>query len=330
MKKINESKNSKKFNYTVNKIREEIEYAKNVIGNWNVKWDEILSNAYCYDLQFLTEDEVAWLESIYDNRYDLTNGGDEKQKSGAALVRETLIDDNNEEYECEFRKVTWNLFSSKLARILNFYNAGDIEYSQVKRKRKDNDESYDFYTKYNVNDNSLAVRFVKNNEDLNVYYDGSKRIISSDSIILSEDYSGTELTLCNDEDKLIVNIDVLEQIDSKVLISGNEIFVICGDEVVKATRKQDNEDIEIEVDDELIEKVNEKISSLEFGNCSRDELLMIISNMKMRLISAIKSVKNDVPLSGLMRKFDILLSMVNAKSASKEDTTLKKQKKNKK
>lgn len=323
MKKINESKNSKKFNYTISKVHEEMEYAKDVISNWNVKWDEVLSKAYCYDLQFLTEDEIAWLESIYDNRYDLTNGGDEMQKSGAALARETLVDDSNEEYVCEFRKVTWNLINPKLVRMFNFVNDGDIEYSQVKRKRRDDDESYDYYTKYNVNDNSLALRFVKNNDDLNVYYDGSKRVISSDNVVLSENHNGMELLFCNEEDKLIVNIDELEQIDSKVLISSDEVFVICGDEVVKATRKQNSEEVEIEVDDELVEKVTEKLNNLEFANYTRDELLMVVSNMKMRLIMAIKSVKNDVPLSGLMRRFDILQSMINTKCRSSQEVNEK-------
>lgn len=323
MRKINESKNSKKFNYTIDKVHEEMEYAKNIVINWNVKWDEVLSNAYCYDLQFLTEDEIAWLESIYDNRYDLTDGGNEMHRSGAALARETLVDDTNEEYVCEFRKITWSLVNSKSVRVFKFGNNGDIEYSQVKRKRKDNDESYDYYTKYNVNDSSLSVKFVRNNENIDVYYEGSNRVISLDDVVLTEDHRGIKLLFVSGEDSLVVNFDELEQIDSKVLVSGDEIYVICDDEIIKATRKQDNEDIEIEVDDELIEKVNEKLSSLEFGNYTRDELLSIVSNIKARLISAVKSVRNDAPLSGLMRRFDILQSMVNTKGRSFQEVNEK-------
>ena len=330
MKKIHESKNSKKFNATINKVHEEMEFAKNVVVNWNVKWNEVLSNAYCYDLQYLTEDEIAWLESIYENRYDLTNGGDEKKRVGAALARETLVDDNDEEYVCEFRNVTWNLINSKIARIFKFYNTGDIEYSQVKRNRKYNDDSYDYYTKYNVNDNSLAVRFVRSNEDLSVYYEGSKRVISSDGVVLSENHEGMELSFSNGEDKVIVTFDEQNRIDSKVLISGAEVFIICGNEVVKATKKQDEEEIELEITEDLISRVNEKLFELQIGNFNKYELLTLVSNMKMRLMNAIKSVKSDTPLNGLMRRFDILLSMINAKSNTTQivDKKSKSKKKN--
>ncbi len=313
MKKINESKNSKKFNYTIDKVHEEMENAKNSLAHLNVKWDEVLSNAYCYDLQFLTEDEIAWLESIYDNRYDLTNGEDEKQKSGAALLRETLIDDNNEEYICEFRKVTWNLFNSKLARIFNFYNNGDIEYSQVKRKRKDNDESYDYYTKYNVNDNSLAVRFVKNNEDLIALFEGVKRVIESDGIHFMEDGNGCELSVQKGTKKFVVTMDTSNRIDSKVFIDNEDTFVICGDEVISATRKVDDEDFSLEITEELIAEVNEKLKELQVGLYNKYELLTLIESMKVRVINAMKSVRNDVSLVGLGRRLDIAMTMVNAK-----------------
>ena len=330
MKKINESKNSKKFNATINKVHEEMEKAEKNILNWNVNWKETYSEAYCYDLQYLTEDEIAWLESLYDGKYDLTNGGEITSRVGAALERERLFDDNNDEYLCEFRRIEWLVSNNKVGRVFNYGNMGDISYSQIKRNRKDSDESYDYYAKYNVNDNSLAIRFVRCNEDLTALFEGEKRVIESDGIHFMEDSNGCELSVQNGTKNFVVTMDTLNRIDSKILIDNEDTFVICGDEVISATRRVDDEDVSLEITEKLVTEVNEKLKELQIGLYNKYELLTLIASMKARVINAMKAVKNDVPLVGLGRRLDIAMAMVNAKSAPKEDNTLKKQKKNKK
>ena len=153
MKKIHESKNSKKFNATINKVHAEMDSAKKSANNWRVRWKETYSDVYCYDLQFLLEDDIEFLQSRYDGMYDLSRYHDDSKRTGQAIERVTLEDDNGEEYVCEFRKLDWLLSNSKIARGFSFVNTGGITYSQIKRKRTSEDQSYDYYAAYDVNNN---------------------------------------------------------------------------------------------------------------------------------------------------------------------------------
>ena len=60
----------------------------------------------------------------------------------------------------------WLLSNSKLARSFSFVNTGGISYSQIKRKRTSEDQSYDYYAAYDVNNNDISLRFVNSNEDI--------------------------------------------------------------------------------------------------------------------------------------------------------------------
>lgn len=323
MKKIHESKNSKKFNATINQVFEEMQYAENVISNWRVNWEEKYSVAYCYDLQYLTEDEIFLLSSIYDYKYDLSDGGDITRKVGAALARETLTDYDNEEYICEFRKIDWVVTNNKISRMFSFGNLGDISYSQVKSNKKANDESYNYYSTYNVLDNSLGIRFVRENEDMSVLFDGDKRVIESDGICMEENSDGMVVSSENNGMIFTINFDAFNRIDNKVLRDGNDIYIICGNEIISATRIENDEEIELELTEELIEVVTKKISEISIGNLNKYEIQTLIASMKMRLTNAIKSISGDVPLKGLSRRLNIAMSMINAKCAIKEESKKK-------
>ena len=80
--------------------------------------------------------------------YDLSRYYDDSKREGQAIERVTLEDYNGEEYVCEFRKVDWLLSNSKIARAFSFINTGGITYSQIKRKRSEEDQSYDYYAVY--------------------------------------------------------------------------------------------------------------------------------------------------------------------------------------
>lgn len=327
MKKIHESKNSKKFNATINKVHEEMEYAEKVASGWRVNWDETYSQAYCYDLQYLIEDEIAWLESMYEGRYDLTNAGELDSRVGAALARETLVDENDEEYVVEFRKIEWLLRNSKIGRAFNFVNNGDITYSQVKRNRKPNDDIYDYYSKCNVNDTSLNLRFVSNDEELSCIYEGDKRIISYKGVPFVEDTNGIVVNIAGrNNSNLIVNINPMGVVDSKVLSVDNNTYVICNNQVIEATTMVDEEEVSIELTEEIQEYISNYLKE-NFVDISDATILSFIAKAKSELMNAIKAVKNDVPLKGLARRMDILLTMINAKGKVVETTNKKVKKK---
>ena len=166
MNKLHEGKNSKKFNATVNKVHEEMNSARKRVSTWNVNWQEFYSDVYCYDLQFLSTEDILCLEDKYESVYDLSRYKDDSKRFGQAIERVTIEDYYGEEYVCEFRKVDWLLSNGKLARAFEFYNNGSITYSQLKLKREIRDQSYDYYASYNVNDNELGLRIVNNEDDI--------------------------------------------------------------------------------------------------------------------------------------------------------------------
>ena len=314
MRKVHEVKNSKKFNATINKVHEEMSFAEKLLLSRNVSRDNKYLEVYCYDLQFLNDDEILSLENKYGRIYDLTMAKDMTPRKGAALKRITLSDENDEDYICEFIRIDWLVTNNKLGRIFNFGNLGDVAYSQVKKNRKDEDESYDYFAKYDVNNNSLALRIVRLNEDIIVEYSGDRKVIQSDGVLIVEDSKGLEISTVNGSTSFLVSMDSNGRIDSKILISGVDTFVFCGNELVSATRKDNEEEFSLEITPELIDKVNTELLELQIGTLNKYELLTFVSGVKSRLFNAIKSIKNDVPLAGLSKRLDILLSMLYTKN----------------
>ena len=309
MKKIHEKKNSKKFNATIDKVHEEMNSAKRRVASWNLKWKENYSDVYCYDLQFLLEDEVALLESKYDGIYDLSRYWDDSKRKGQAIERVTLEDDNEEEYVCEFRKLDWLLSNSKIARSFSFRNMGEIAYSQMKRKRTDLDQSYDYYATYNVNNNEVSLRFVNSSEDV-CFINSDLRQYSFQNKVIAEDEELITLIENKDEtSRLEIEVDKSGKVVRKHLSLGDYNYVVEGNDVVSAFMG----DIELEIDVEMWVMVNYAINSFDIGNIEDNQLLDYINLIKTKVINAIKGIKGDVPMDGLLRRLDIALSMISTK-----------------
>lgn len=309
MKKIHESKNSKKFNATVNKIHEEMESVQRKASNWNVKWKETYSDVYCYDLQFLLEDEVAYLESRYDCMYDLSRYYDDSKREGQAIERVTLEDDNGEEYTCEFRKVDWLLSNNRVVRSFTFGNKGDIVYSQVRRKRIAGDKAYDYYASYDLNDNDLSLRVVNPDEDIcfinsnlrQYKYENKSMAENEDEIIIIERK--------DEENSLEVKLDRSGKVLRSHLIQGEYQYIVEGNDLVGAFYNG----IELERNLETWIMVTYAIDTYEIGKMNDDQLFDYINSIKSKVINAIKAIKGDVPMDGLIRRLDIALSMISTK-----------------
>ena len=324
MKKIHESKNSKKFNSTVNKIHEEMESVRSNLGGWNLNWKETYSDVYCYDLQFKLEDDISYLESIYDGMYDLQRYYDDSKREGQAIERVTLIDEEDERFVCEFRQLDWLISNSKLARAFTFYNMGGIKYSQVKRKRKDEDQSYDYYAAYDVNNNHLSLR-VKNNADDLCFVNSDVRTYSFDNKTISEDENCISLIENKEENKsLRIELDRAGNVVRKHLMLGDYSYVIEGNDIVAAFLNEDA----LEVNDELYLMLMFAISDFEIGKIADNQLFDYVNDIKVKMINAIKAIKGDVPIDGLKRRLDIALSMISTKRLVQlDDNVVKKTKK---
>lgn len=309
MKKIHESKNSKKFNATINKIREEMESVKRNVSAWNLNWKEIYSDVYCYDLQYLLEEEIAYLESKYDGIYDLSRYHDDSKREGQAIERVTLDDDRGESYICEFRKLEWLLSNSKLARSFNFMNTGAITYSQMKRKRNENDQSYDYYASYDVNNNDLSLRVVNGSDDI-CFINSDVRQYSFANKTIAEDEQCITLTENKDgQSTLEIEVDRAGNVVRKHLTTGDYIYVLEGSDIVAALMG----DIELEIDAEMLVTVNHIINQFEIGEVEDNQVFDYINRIKSKVINAIKGIKGDVPMAGLVRRLDIALSMISTK-----------------
>lgn len=324
MKKIHESKNSKKFNATINKVHEEMESAKKNVGGWNLKWKETYSDVYCYDLQYLLEDEIASLESKYDCIYDLSRYYDDSKREGQAIERVTLEDDRGESYVCEFRKLEWLLSNSKLARCFNFSNTGAITYSQMKRKRNESDQSYDYFAAYDVNNNDLSLRVVNCSDDI-CFINSSVRQYGFENKVILEDERGITLKETSEDQSILeVEVDRAGKVVRKQLVYNDYTYVLEGSDVVAAFMG----DIELEIDAEMWVTVNYIMSQFEIGMLKDNQVFDYINGIKNKVINAIKGIKGDVPLTGLVRRLDIALSMISTKRIIpvEENKELKKRK----
>ena len=297
IKKIHESKNSKKFNATIDKVHAEMESAKKNVGGWNLKWKETYSDVYCYDLQFLLEDDIDLLQSKYDGIYDLSKYWDDSKRNGQAIERVTLEDYDGEEYVCEFRKLDWLLSNNKIARGFSFVNTGEIAYSQIKRKRTDSDQSYDYYVSYNVNDNYVSLRFVNNSEDIS-FINSDLRLYSFGNKVIAEDEEVITLIENRDEhSRLEIEIDRAGNVVRKHLSLGDYNYVMEGNDIVSAYMN----DLELDIDADLWVRVTYALDQFEIGHIKEDKLFDYINGIKTKLINAIKGIKGDVPIIGLLK-----------------------------
>ena len=309
MKKIHESKNSKKFNATIDKVHNEMNSAKTNVSCWNLKWRETYSDVYCYDLQFLLEDDIDFLQSRYDGMYDLSRYYDDSKREGQAIERVTLEDDNGEEYVCEFRKLEWLLSNSKLVRNFSFVNTGSISYSQTKRKRSVEDQSYDYYAAYDVNNNDLSLRFVNSNDDI-AFINSDLRHYSFGNKTIAEDEECITLIENKDENsRLEIEIDRAGNVVRKHLIQGDYNYVVEGNDIVSAFMGE----LELDVDAELWIMVTYAMDQFEIGKIKDSQLFDYVNVIKNKVINAIKGIKGDVPMDGLLRRLDIALSMISTK-----------------
>lgn len=309
MKKIHESKNSKKFNSTINKVHAEMDSARKYLGQWNLKWKETYSDVYCYDLQFKLEDDIAYMESKYEGLYDLERYYDDSKREGQAIERVTLVDEEEEEYVCEFRQLDWLVSNSKLARSFTFHNMGGIKYSQVKRKRTDGDQSYDYYAAYDVNNNHLSLRVKNSDLDL-CFVNSDMRSFSFDNKLITEDEEYISLSETKGDSKsLRIELDRAGNVIRKHLVLGEYSYVIEGNDIVAAFMNEET----LEVNDELYLMLMFAISEFEIGKIKEDQLFDYINEIKEKMINAIKAIKGDVPADALKRRLDIALSMISTK-----------------
>jgi hypothetical protein len=283
--------------------------AKTNVSCWNLKWRETYSDVYCYDLQFLLEDDIDFLQSRYDGMYDLSRYYDDSKREGQAIERVTLEDDNGEEYVCEFRKLEWLLSNSKLVRNFSFVNTGSISYSQTKRKRSVEDQSYDYYAAYDVNNNDLSLRFVNSNDDI-AFINSDLRHYSFGNKTIAEDEECITLIENKDENsRLEIEIDRAGNVVRKHLIQGDYNYVVEGNDIVSAFMGE----LELDVDAELWVMVTYAMDQFEIGKIKDSQLFDYVNVIKNKVINAIKGIKGDVPMDGLLRRLDIALSMISTK-----------------
>ncbi len=324
MKKINEVKNSKKFNATINLVHEEMESVKKNIRDWKVRMNEKFYNVFCYDLQFLSEDDLYLLQSKYDGIYDLSEGYDDNKRSGAALHRVTLEDYSGEEYTCEFRTVKWDIYNRKMLRKFTFSNEGEIAYSQTKTNRTEEDQSFDYMARYNVQDNNLYLNLNNIEDKLSIVLNGGNRGIYVNGILLSEDGNTIEIEECKrGTDSYIVNVNELGKVESRIYRDDDKTYVFSNGELILATKRVGKENIELPIEKIDLDTLRKRLSIYTFSSISDEEVSEKVSALKDKLINAVKSIKGDALADGLAKRLDILLSMINAKNIQVEEEKIK-------
>lgn len=337
MKKINETKNNKKANATINKIFEEMKYAESFLNKLNVTWYESYEDIYSMDIYYLHRldfRKVQALEKKYHNQYLIVDRNVDT-RSGQPLKKITLYDEENEIYNCEFGIIKWNSYN-KTDRNIIFKNNGDIHYCQRSSSKKSN--KIDYEATYNVNQLDLTITFKIDKDILKHTKSNSIQTITYNNITIETNLTtGIQIITYQDKqnNKEIYYQIVIENnnITKKYLKLNNynhnqEIdhiyeFTYDKDNLVKAIYTKDNQEIDILNQEELKELANSLLNQIYNNNQTLNNLNNtpeeFISTIKNILFKTIKQIKGDTPLQGLSKRLDIVLSMIYTK---KEDNKL--------
>lgn len=337
MKKINETKNSKKANATINKVFEEMKYAESYLNKLNVTWYESYEDIYSMDIYYLRRldhRKVHELEKKYHNQYLLVDRNVDT-RSGQPLKKVILYDEEDNIYNCEFGIIKWNSFA-KIDRNIKFKNNGDILYTQKSSSKKSTKIDYD--ANYNVNQLDLTITFKIDKDILKYNRTNSIQKITYNNITIENNLTTGIQTLTyqnkqNNQDiyyeiiidknniinkKLkLTNYDFNNNIDNIVEFNFNKA------NLTNAVYTKDNQEVDMlnneiisEFTNSLLEKIYNNNQTLNNLNNNPEE---IINTIKDNLFIIIKQIKGDTPLQGLSKRLDIVLSMIYAK---KEDDKL--------
>lgn len=334
MKKINESKNNKKANATINKVLEEMKYAENYAKKLNLSWTESYSEVYSMDLYYLSREDFRKLQALqrrYPNQYDLYNFKLDV-RTGQPLKKVTLYDEEGNDYNCEFAEVYWNeITSNKTKRDFLFKNNGDIKYTHSKHKKP----TLEYTAIYNVNTNDLNISFNIDNQKLQAsIYDNIQCIKANNlSIEINMVDGSTKISYQSDKHKNpSVSIEIVLYKDGKIKSKSIEIknydsnynpkntydFKFQKNELIEAYQiNEDGIQFDMLTNEELTELANNILSSISKNvpliNMEKEELNHLIESIKNQLFSSIKLIKSDIPLLGLSKRLDITLSKINTK-----------------
>ena len=348
MKKINETKNNKKANATINKIFEEMKYAEEYLKKLNVTWYESYEDIYSMDIYYLHKKDhrkVMDLEKKYYNQYLLVDR-DVDKRSGQPLEKIDLYDKEDNIYTCEFGIIKWNSYN-KTKRDITYKNNGDIKYSQLSYNKKANKVSYE--ATYNVNQNDLLIIFKLDKDILKYTLSNSIQTITYNNITIETNLTTNtkKITYQDKQTNKDIYYEIIienNKIKNKYLKLTNYSLNNEIDNIIELTfdssnliksiyRKDDQEDdmLNDEVMSNFINTLLEKIySNNPTLNTLKDNPEETINSIKDNLFIMIKQIKGDTPLQGLSKRLDIALSMIYAKNENtKTETNKVKQKKRK-
>ena len=347
MRQINESKNEKKRNYTINKVYEEMEYTQKYLEKWNATISETFTNIYSMDIYYLYKNNkqlVHQLENKYYSQFDLLDIYKyikDKQKLDEPieqpLKRITLYDEDGNDYDCEFRQIEIiSNTASKIKRKFIFQNNGDITYFKYKKKSV----NIDYKAKYNVNSNDLIITFNLDNEKLHLEsYNNIQYITYNNLSIETNTLDGSKkISYKQDNNKkqtieFTIELNKNNKITNKYIILKNYSI----DNTLESTYEfYYNQDLlngalyfskehkkhNMFEDQELTNLANNILSTINKDNLvfntNPKELEKIIIEIKEKTFNLIKSIKNDIPLYGLEKRLDITLSNLFAKPIKKD------------
>lgn len=321
MKKINENKNDKKRNSTIDKVLKEMSYASNKLLELGAYYIESFTDCYGIDLYYSDSDKIKELEAKYNYQYNLINSLNDYNRKNQPLYKTTLYDYSDNAYDCEFSTINWNINSNKNQKNITYQSNGDILYKNKSKTKKNN--KIDYTIKYNVNNNDINIYFNNNNNIINIDISGSIITIKTNntSIIINTNNNNKNISyICNiNNNRALVETRLNEynEVLSRNVLTINEDF----------TKENTNYDNYIE---ENIRKINKSISDynelynmdLELYNIE----LELIDEARNNAFNYIKSIYNDILLYGLNSKLEIALSLIKNKIVEERKTKVKSKK----
>lgn len=329
----------------VEKVLDEIESTYDKLDEWNTTWGEQLSDAYSITLsEKSTDDYLEAMEAMYNWQYLLKDVHGKNIRDGEPL-RVVDLSDGLDEHECEFGKVKlYNIIYGNSEMEITFHNDGLISLSKF-FKGEMNGLSYD--ASFNVlNPNDFDIHIPSR---LNKKQKGECHISLEDGII-TEKFKNIEIVkdiksgdgtakITEKYGDFVVTYNV-QCFNGTVVYNSVEIMVVSGNDECRLFHFADVKEIEQMTvmlrDIYNLYTKNKSIAS----KCKEDEqflyilitLLNLIAYKMTRstadvgeflyaketsVIEKLKTIRNEVPLAGLVERINKCLSYANVDEGQK-------------
>ena len=189
----------------VEKVREEIKHAEEILNSWNAFWWESYEDCFLPQEYFDSVIDYFKLSDEEKAEYSKVDSHTATNKYNGIPLKRFMF---GGKYSCDVSKINWyGIMTNNSFRKLDFYNNGDIYLQKTSRKKQT--ETHPTKISYNANYNVLSNDF-----EITITLDkASKSISKKDNLIISlsnnilaEKYNNIEIIRDYNSERKVIRI----------------------------------------------------------------------------------------------------------------------------